>query len=126
MKKPLDPTEPPHAAERAADRSVRADLDGRTAAASNAAARGEGGDYGARPGGAMSAVGRNDPCPCGSGKKYKKCCLGTAPAIAASARPIRTVPDLDGQVVATIGRWAADRFGEAYARQRGPLQSVTY
>jgi uncharacterized protein YecA (UPF0149 family) len=26
-------------------------------------------------------VGRNDPCPCGSGKKYKKCCLnaGSAP-----------------------------------------------
>jgi len=22
-----------------------------------------------------SPVGRNDPCPCGSGKKYKKCCL---------------------------------------------------
>jgi tetratricopeptide (TPR) repeat protein len=22
----------------------------------------------------MSAPGRNDPCPCGSGKKYKKCC----------------------------------------------------
>jgi hypothetical protein len=22
-----------------------------------------------------SKVGRNDPCPCGSGKKYKKCCL---------------------------------------------------
>lgn len=21
-------------------------------------------------------VGRNDPCPCGSGKKFKKCCLG--------------------------------------------------
>jgi preprotein translocase subunit SecA len=21
-----------------------------------------------------SKVGRNDPCPCGSGKKYKKCC----------------------------------------------------
>jgi len=21
------------------------------------------------------AIGRNDPCPCGSGKKYKKCCL---------------------------------------------------
>lgn len=21
-------------------------------------------------------VGRNAPCPCGSGKKYKKCCLG--------------------------------------------------
>ena len=23
----------------------------------------------------MSKPGRNDPCPCGSGKKYKKCCL---------------------------------------------------
>jgi hypothetical protein len=23
----------------------------------------------------MSGVGRNDPCPCGSGKKFKKCCL---------------------------------------------------
>lgn len=25
-----------------------------------------------RPG---SPIGRNDPCPCGSGKKYKKCCM---------------------------------------------------
>src|SRR3954453_21096338 len=23
----------------------------------------------------MSKPGRNDPCPCGSGKKYKHCCL---------------------------------------------------
>ena len=26
----------------------------------------------------VKAVGRNDPCPCGSGKKFKKCCLATA------------------------------------------------
>ena len=26
----------------------------------------------------MRDVGRNDPCPCGSGKKAKKCCLATA------------------------------------------------
>ena len=25
---------------------------------------------------AGSKIGRNDPCPCGSGKKYKKCCGG--------------------------------------------------
>jgi preprotein translocase subunit SecA len=25
-------------------------------------------------GAAVAKVGRNDPCPCGSGKKYKKCC----------------------------------------------------
>ncbi len=23
----------------------------------------------------MVKIGRNDPCPCGSGKKFKKCCL---------------------------------------------------
>ncbi|MFH0774511.1 MAG: PBPRA1643 family SWIM/SEC-C metal-binding motif protein [bacterium] len=23
---------------------------------------------------AQAKVGRNEPCPCGSGKKYKKCC----------------------------------------------------
>lgn len=28
------------------------------------------------PGGAAKKTGRNDPCPCGSGKKYKKCCFG--------------------------------------------------
>jgi uncharacterized protein YchJ len=24
---------------------------------------------------AKHKLGRNDPCPCGSGRKYKKCCL---------------------------------------------------
>jgi len=23
----------------------------------------------------MKKIGRNDPCPCGSGRKYKQCCL---------------------------------------------------
>jgi len=27
---------------------------------------------------ASRQVGRNDPCPCGSGKKYKRCCLGSS------------------------------------------------
>jgi hypothetical protein len=26
----------------------------------------------------LRKVGRNDPCPCGSGKKFKKCCLNAA------------------------------------------------
>ena len=26
-----------------------------------------------------SRVGRNEPCPCGSGRKYKRCCLPDAP-----------------------------------------------
>ena len=30
-------------------------------------------DLAGAEGGVMTNVGRNDPCPCGSGKKYKKC-----------------------------------------------------
>ena len=39
-------------------------------------------------------VGRNDPCPCGSGKKYKKCCLAKQrqqPAQAVRRFPIGTI-----------------------------------
>lgn len=32
------------------------------------------------------SVSRNAPCPCGSGKKYKKCCLGQEEKRAAEAR----------------------------------------
>ena len=34
----------------------------------------------------MSKTGRNDPCPCGSGKKYKRCCLEKDEAAASAAR----------------------------------------
>ena len=35
----------------------------------------------------MTKVGRNQPCPCGSGKKYKQCCLQTDEAARAAALP---------------------------------------
>lgn len=31
----------------------------------------------------MAKIGRNDPCPCGSGQKYKRCCLPRDDATAA-------------------------------------------
>ena len=34
----------------------------------------------------MAKIGRNDPCPCGSGKKYKKCCMAKDEARAATLR----------------------------------------
>jgi tetratricopeptide (TPR) repeat protein len=34
----------------------------------------------------MAKTGRNDPCPCGSGKKYKQCCLARDEAAAAATR----------------------------------------
>ena len=30
--------------------------------------------YVKKPAAASAKIGRNDPCPCGSGKKYKNCC----------------------------------------------------
>jgi tetratricopeptide (TPR) repeat protein len=35
----------------------------------------------------MNAIGRNEPCPCGSGKKYKKCCLERDEALERQTRP---------------------------------------
>jgi tetratricopeptide (TPR) repeat protein len=38
----------------------------------------------------MAKIGRNTPCPCGSGKKYKKCCMWRAPMVSPSATLRRT------------------------------------
>jgi len=37
--------------------------------------------------GKMAKTGRNEPCPCGSGKKYKQCCLAKDEAAARAAQP---------------------------------------
>lgn len=43
----------------------------------------------------MVKIGRNNPCPCGSGKKYKKCCLDKKPreqiVMVASSEPLHGV-----------------------------------
>ena len=35
----------------------------------------------------MAKIGRNDLCPCDSGKKYKKCCMASDEAATRAARP---------------------------------------
>ncbi len=63
-------------------------------------------------------VGRNEPCPCGSGRKYKNCCY-RRDAQAAGARG-RTYPDADwqrmrrteGEVIEAIVAFARRRFDE--------------
>jgi tetratricopeptide (TPR) repeat protein len=35
----------------------------------------------------MAKIGRNDLCPCGSGKEYEKCCMASDEAAARAARP---------------------------------------
>lgn len=44
----------------------------------------------ARPVRRQAKIGRNDPCPCGSGKKYKRCCLGKPQP--AQAEPTTAAP----------------------------------
>ena len=50
-------------------------------------------------------IGRNDPCPCGSGKKYKKCCLhkATSPVTSLGRRKIRRT---EGELVPALMEYA--------------------
>jgi hypothetical protein len=41
-------------------------------------------------------VGRNDPCPCGSGKKFKKCCMLRGPTSYSPARSSFAAPAMHG------------------------------
>src|SRR5215813_8538724 len=50
-------------------------------------------DVSRRLGGCMAKIGRNDPCPCGSGKKYKHCHLPIEEAAEAEQRRLRGAVD---------------------------------
>jgi tetratricopeptide (TPR) repeat protein len=54
----------------------------------------------------MSKLGRNDPCYCGSGKKYKHCCLGKEPRVVET--PL-VIPPLFGSPFEAFG---SDEFDE--------------
>ena len=66
------------------------------------------------PPGVGRKVGRNDPCPCGSGKKYKKCHLPREQAERASRRESARDHDLDGELVRELGEYATLRFGSEW------------
>jgi hypothetical protein len=53
-------------------------------------------------------IGRNEPCPCGSGKKYKRCCLPKDEA--AKRPPGHDLHELDHQLFNEMGSWARRRF----------------
>lgn len=70
----------------------------------------------------MPKTGRNDPCPCGSGKKYKHCCLekdraaALAPAIALQKEYQATLQEaqaLDAASNAVVDLVHAGRLDEA-------------
>lgn len=51
----------------------------------------------------VEKVGRNDPCPCGSGKKFKKCCEAKAAAREEDPSPVEGATL--AEVLAEPGRW---------------------
>lgn len=68
----------------------------------------------------MSRVGRNDPCPCGSGQKYKKCCLAKDDLFESRRRD-------EERAVQTSLAWLASKYPEetAQAFHEGFLGEMT-
>jgi hypothetical protein len=69
-----------------------------------------------RPPGSRLKVGRNDPCPCGSGRKYKKCHLAADEANRASEWRNAPEHDLDGELARELGAYAMVRFAFEWRR----------
>lgn len=65
----------------------------------------------ASPPAPVSSISRNQPCPCGSGKRYKHCCGVNTPESAGPANPLQAAEHDQAVVLAT------ERFrrGEAFA-----------
>jgi hypothetical protein len=64
----------------------------------------------------MVSTGRNDPCPCGSGRKYKHCCLASSELVDARWQAWRRA---EGAVVEAVldfadEQWGTPLFDEAF------------
>jgi tetratricopeptide (TPR) repeat protein len=59
-------------------------------------------------------VGRNDPCPCGSGKKFKRCCGAKQEPVVLGARPSPALRQrLQALSQAALVRWDSGRWADA-------------
>ena len=56
-------------------------------------------------------VGRNDPCPCGSGQKFKKCCLGKT-VVSSEALHYRRLSEVHDRLVDRLAACAERIFGD--------------
>ena len=70
----------------------------------------------------MAKIGRNAPCPCGSGRKYKKCCLLRSdvktPSPAPQTRYVPVYTELDQMSNSVVDLIKQDRLDEAEAVSR--------
>ena len=63
----------------------------------------------------MARVGRNEPCPCGSGKKFKRCC-----ALVETTTKRNDLHDLDNRLALAMLRWGKQRFPTWKSRDEYP------
>jgi hypothetical protein len=68
---------------------------------------------------AAARPGRNEPCSCGSGRKYKQCCLAKDEAAAAEARAAAKVAETEAAAVAEAAAEPAEPAAKA-APMRAP------
>ena len=71
-------------------------------------------------------LGRNDPCPCGSGKKYKNCCLGKAEPLSPNllATPLDAINHLES--LFTAGNYAELENGARLLLEQYPNAGVVW
>jgi hypothetical protein len=65
-------------------------------------------------------VGRNDPCPCGSGKKYKKCCLDLDRQAERAGGAALSMPGGVREAARAAESWEADVFAVPAAFENDP------
>ncbi len=65
-----------------------------------------------------SKIGRNDPCPCGSGKKYKNCCLALEGVVDRNAKPFEKYSEM----ITTIKIKLDHHYKSQIRKMRKPLQ----
>ncbi len=66
----------------------------------------------------MKKTRRNEPCPCGSGKKYKKCCLHTPEPNVGGTLVYTDLDDLSNQVPELINQGKFDEAEEVCQKLR--------
>jgi len=66
----------------------------------------------------VSVVGRNDPCPCGSGQKYKRCC---AKKLEVEDRSLRAARALGALGMSLLMDFLRDTYGHRLEREAWPI-----
>ncbi len=72
----------------------------------------------------MVAIGRNAPCPCGSGKKYKHCCLGKEPPPRMSSLMDELRAAIAGKTFNSLNE--ANAFAQAFTESKNRVPQLDF